>query len=350
MAAKFLDKILFALAAMLVAGAVWAAKYYQEQAGKVLNQTDAVLQTKFERSTYPAKNIKVQVDPVETWAIPEHQKSGPDWIYEVFTSPYIYLFRGEFVVVPPFSPPPPAPFDVGFGSIKLDFFRCQLIGIEGQDGIFWDVLNNEVVVAHTGGKIPKLDLDISSFEIKEVPLDQTDPAAATTTIRVAVATVLDTKTGAKIELNNLKREMTGAPFAVLKITRGKDKGLDKDNFLAPMKAGATFEVNGSTYRIESVNDGDDPFVEVTKLVPGGANQTKKLKPPLAAKPKPAESTDAPPAEKVLKSYPPVVPKPATPPAPPAPSKLAPPAAAPPKPSSPSTRAKPSTPSTSTPRK
>lgn len=273
MAAKFLDKTLLGLAALLVIGAGVVARQYQKKATPVLETTIG----RVKDSPYVPANIQVSLDPTQNWPDPVAQKSSPDWIYDVFTSPYVYLTKdGEFKVVPPITPKKPQPFGVGYVGVKPSLYRLQLLGTDWEDGFFKNEMNGETIVARAGRKLPDLDLEIRDFQVKNVPIrgsgDDPDP----TTIRVAVATLFDSKTQETVVLTAGVPLMTGTPLAILKITAGPDK----DKQLDPMKLGTTFEANGATYHIDNVTDSPNPVIEVTKQAIGdSAPATKKLVPP-----------------------------------------------------------------------
>jgi hypothetical protein len=286
MAAKFLDKILFALGAILVVGAFWLAGRYQEEAQITLNKTKG----KADVVAYAPLNVKVSPDAVDVWSQPVAQGADPTFVYEVFTSPFLRLYRGEITADPPIPQKPPPPFGVGFQAIKPDLFRVQLLGTQGQDFIFWNVLDNKVVFTRGGMKMPDVDVEILAVSLKPLAVGEVSQVFnRAPTVSVPHAVLLDVKTGQRMEVNSQKRVMTGAPYAVLKVTYGPNKGDAEKGILKPMKAGSTFEENGSTYRIESVSDGESPAIVVTKIMPNGATVTKTLAPPKESRVSPVGS-------------------------------------------------------------
>ena len=285
MAAKFLDKILFVISLLLVAGAIWTAGYFSDQAQPVLQRS----RQEGKVTAYTPKDVKVDQDPAKTWSAPISQKSGKDWVYEIFTSPYLFLDHGEIVPYAPILIAGQAAFDVAYDGIKPDYFRLQLVGAENGQGIFWNVKERELVVAREGRKLPSIGLEILAFEVKDVPIGPADADGPAATIRVAHATLLDTATNAKIELSSQKKLMTGIPYAILKVTQGPRKG----KILDPMKVGTTFEENGNTYRVESVTEDPTPSIVVSRLVQGAVSTTKPLLPKKGAdKAKTEKSTAA----------------------------------------------------------
>jgi hypothetical protein len=271
MAAKFLDKILFGLGVALAVGAGVGAGLYQKQATVVLN---AKL-SKGEPASYKPENIQLSLDPAQTWANPLHQGSGPDWIYEVFTSPYLYFDEDRVEIVPK-SPyiPRQKKFGLEFVEVKPDRFRLQLQGVIGEDGVFKNVRDNDTIVARAGRKIPELDLEIIDFGMKDIPIDGSGDDPTPTTVKVPFATVLDTKTNEKVELIGGRLLMTCAPFAVLRLNDGPNKGKQ----LPPMKEGATYEDKDldATYHIDKVVELPAPVITVTKQTRGVTEKPKDL--------------------------------------------------------------------------
>ncbi|MEI6860943.1 MAG: hypothetical protein WCL04_01660 [Verrucomicrobiota bacterium] len=278
-----MDKILFVLSVFLVGGAYWLVDHQQEQAREVVDRTQAPTVV----SAYVPVDVKVALDPAQEWRLPHAQDSGPSWVYEVFTSPYLRIYHGEITADPPIALPGKPPFGLAYEGIKPDLFRLQLVGVTGQDVIFWNVRDNKVIRTHESMKLPDLGVEILGVEMKRV--DMGEPVTGggrTPSIIVPRATLLDTKTNTKIEVSGQEKAMGGEPFAILKVTAGPKKGDPKKNVLPPMKAGTTFEENGATYHVDSVTGDPTPSIVVTKMVPGEANNTQTLAPkPQAAEKK-----------------------------------------------------------------
>lgn len=290
MASKHQDKIVFGLSLLLVAGgAAGAWFYYQKQAVPALNKK--VVRAGDEHP-YTRVVPPVGLDPARLWAQPAPQRSGPNWIYEVFTSPYIYYNKvtRELDAVAPINIPPPKTFGLDLVAVMPGPFRLQLVGYKGQDGLFRNLPGHDDVIARAGRVVTDLNLEIRDFQVKDLPLDEADPASPRRT--VAVATVADTNTGETTRLTTMGITMGGPPIAMLKtsdapghrgvpLTRGLVAG---DTYVDP--------ASGDTFKIDKVTE-NPATVTIIKTSADGAVETPKLLNPLP--PKPARTPAAEPA-------------------------------------------------------
>jgi hypothetical protein len=288
MANKHQDKILLGLALLLVAGGAFGARLYREKKVVKPLKLDPV---SAEIRAYRPQVKAVEVPPTQSWIQPGHQKSGPDWIYEVFTSPFIYYdkSKGELVAVPPVTIPRPKPFGLDLVRIIPGKFRLQLVGDKGGEAIFQDLENRDTIIVKAGrdndpeqmAKLAKLNLEVREYQIREIPIDSKDPTSSR--IRVATAIVADTKTGSLHTLTDQKLVMGGRPTIILKVT---DVPGARGPELEPMKLGDTYTTaDGSVFTIDSVAE-EPPTVVVTRRAPGQPDRTVPLAP---LPPKPPKS-------------------------------------------------------------
>ncbi len=296
MASKYQDKILLGLSLLLVAGGVVGARiYHQKKVLPVLDKEAAEVQT-----DKPYKRVvekKVELPPAAPWNQPEHQRSGQEWIYEVFTSPYIFFDKekNEMGAVPPVQMKRAPEFGLELLAVQPGPFRLQLVGYKGDDGIFQNLPGHETVIARAGHKFPDINLEVRDFQVKSIALDDTNPASLR--IPVAVAIVADTKTGEMVTLTNRQKAMGGLPVALLRVSDVpgvKDRG----KLLSAMVVGEEYtDANtGAVFHLDSVTE-TPPTVLATKKMAGAADTPKLLSPvPPKAPRKPATlPADQPPA-------------------------------------------------------
>jgi hypothetical protein len=297
MATKHQDKIILGLALLLVAGGAFGAHLYREKKAVRPLKLEAI---NAEVRPYRPQVKTVEVPPTQSWIQPGHQKSGPDWIYEVFTSPFIYYdkAKGELVAVPPVTIPKAKPFGLDLVRIIPGKFRLQLVGDKGGEAIFQDLENRDTIIIKAGrgndpeqmAKLAKLNLELREFQVSDVPMDSKDPTSSR--IRVATAIVADTKTGSLHTLTDQKPVMGGRPTIILKVT---DVPGTRGPELEPMKIGDTYTApDGAVFTIDSVTD-EPATVIVTRRVPGQPDRTLPLAPLAPKPPRKTESENPDPA-------------------------------------------------------
>lgn len=280
MASKHQDKILLGLALLLVAGGGVGAWYYYDKqtlpALKPAAKYSGVLE-------YKPKVKPVTIPETESWSQPGAQSSGKDWIYEVFTSPHLYYdeVSKEIKAVPPVFIPPPKPFGLGLVRVLPGPFRLQLVGQKGEDGVFEDLIHKDTIIARAGRnnsplatkQLADLKLEIRDYQVKEVPHDESDPTSSR--IRIVVATLADTETGATYVLDNRTRRMGGAPSVILMPAHVPGQ---PDKELEPLKVGGTYTAtDGAIFTIDAITE-TPPSITVTKRVAGQPDRTVVLDP------------------------------------------------------------------------
>lgn len=199
----------------------------------------------------------------EVWERPRSQKSGNEWVYDLFTPPEIYYDEAtkKFTVTPPVeggARTETEHFPVALVQIKQDVFPLQLVGYDEDKrgvstGHFENADTGEIFRARltkAGGVFPNsakrhlaaLGYKLESFEVKRLNIES--EGSMTLRDTVATATVVDEKTGASATLTNKRRLVRGMPFAVLRIV-GSGETLE-------LRAGAEFEAGGFRYTLLSV--------------------------------------------------------------------------------------------------
>jgi hypothetical protein len=211
---------------------------------------------------YEAKAAEAPPVKTETWGLPVAQTRGREWIYDAFTPPEIfYNARSkQFTVKPPSSlldEDALESFGIELVGVRPEPFRLQLFGHAGGEGnwrgMFQNVLSGEVIVASSGRRLPNLGLTIKSLDVTFQPVRIAD--SMTTNQRVAHAVVRDEKTGREVTLTQRERYFTGTVFAFI-----AEPG---QSATREVRAGETFTIGESTYRIEKI-EMTPPSVEVVK--------------------------------------------------------------------------------------
>ncbi len=263
MVAKIYDKVLLVVAILLVVASVVLVGMLKQRFDPLLLSAPA---TPAQKGAYARVSVPVAEVKTEEWKDPSAQSDGPDWVYEVFTSPKIYYLPGpppKFIAhAPTLVPiPPQPPFGLVFWQVKPDPFRLQLVGFVGQDGVFsnsqiGDPMDGQTFLARSGKELPELHLLIKSFEVKLLPMLDLPEGSTPIYEYAGVAVVEDTMTKEDTTLTTQSRLLNGRSYAMIKTVDGVA--------LDPMKAGATIALpNGRKYKIDEVSD-TPPVIKVTK--------------------------------------------------------------------------------------
>jgi len=274
------EHLLFALAALLLAGsATWFGFVPPRQQPRA-----SATRLMLIGGDYQAASLTAPTTKPEIWSAPPAQKSGREWVYEVFTPPSIfYDARSQRFSVTPPTPaveltPPPPPFGLELVRVERPLFPLQLVGYVGTGrnlrGIFENVVTGETFLGGDGGRVDSLGLSIVSIKLIRTPVDQEEnsPILATT----AVAEVRDRATASVVELNSRERHYVAAPSAWVRLA-----GSDED--AREMKVGDEWSTGEAVFRLEHI-DLAAAAVVVTKLRGGEHPPEQQTLTALAATP------------------------------------------------------------------
>jgi len=196
---NFYDKLLLALALLFLAS---GAAFYFLKSGQAVGETRG--------SVSEGSSIAYEVIPAPDataksadWPEPEHQSSGPFWVYDIFTPPEIYLTKdGEFTAEPPQPPPPPTPFGVYLAEMERKPYRVQMQGFSGDRNkpeecvlFFFDEERQLRFFIREGEENAQAQVKVLDFVIER----NVDAEAGEVTI-TSIATVLDQRTGEEVKL------------------------------------------------------------------------------------------------------------------------------------------------------
>ena len=143
-----------------------------------------------------------------SWPEPVAQSAGPEWIYDVFTPPEIYIDQaGNFVPTGWKPAPPPTPFGIYLSGIVRKPFRIQLEGYIEEDRsdpsksllLFFDEEALKQVRIRPGNESVASEFKVISFSISRL-------RDADGNIEIeAKARILDKRTGEEVLLAHGQR-------------------------------------------------------------------------------------------------------------------------------------------------
>ncbi len=201
-----------------------------------------------------------------SWLPPAAQSRGPDWIFDVFTSPEIFYHArsNAFTVHPPTGlrdEIPSEPFGVEVLSIRPEAFRLRLIGHVGPAddwrGAFENTLTGEVFLAGAGRAAPRHDVEIRTIEVKRWPTSP-DEGDGETSRWVGASVVRDTLTGHDITLAEGITGVSRTMIATLDVMGEPE--------VREVRAGDRLSIGETDYVIEAIK-ASPPEVAITRTSP-----------------------------------------------------------------------------------
>ncbi|MEZ5278205.1 MAG: hypothetical protein R3F07_17620 [Opitutaceae bacterium] len=217
----------------------------------------------------------------QTWEKAPSQSSGPEWVYDVFTPPFIYYnpVTLQFTVSPPEFERPVEfkqdSFELELLEVRPQPFRLQLVGYVGRDGdylaTFESVTTGQTMTGRPGTRFDSIGVTVRSFELRReaIPSGSGSPVFDT----VAVAVVYDEETGEDRVLTDKAKAMLPGPEAVFRISANPII-----EYL--LKEGAEISSGSQTYRIDALvispaqatvtlieADGNEPTTRTISPVP-----------------------------------------------------------------------------------
>lgn len=208
------------------------------------------------------------------WREPDPPSDDPTGVADLFTPPT--LFRDARTGRLSTTPPQPAglePDHAGFGlelvAVWREPFRLQLVGYVGETGshlgIFERTDTGAIRLARGGGPFDDLELQLLRFEVRR-EMDAA-PGRTPLTGRVAVAEVLDRRTGEVVSLSSRRRRETGPLRGRVRVTA---TGETHD-----LAVGARLSAAGADYRLVALHE-SPPAAEVSRVVAGVAAESRHL--------------------------------------------------------------------------
>ena len=196
---KIYDKLFLVLAVLVLCSGVFL---YLEYTGKAPTSF-ASIEVEVVGISYQNEDIPSAQTQEVSWPEPTSQSAGPEWIYDVFTPPEIYIDQdGNFVPTGWKPAPPPAPFGVYLSDIIREPYRIQLEGYIEEDRsdpsksllLLYDEDAQKQVRVRPGNESVDSEFEVISFNITR--LRDTDG-----NIEIeANANILDNRTGQNVLL------------------------------------------------------------------------------------------------------------------------------------------------------
>lgn len=252
---KFYDKLLFLLAVLALSGGV---VFYVLKTGDTgVERPGPAL----EPAEHPYAAIPIPETAAITveWPEPGPQSSGPEWLYDVFTPPKIYLDKeGRFTAVPPKVLVVGQPFGIYLDEILRKPYRIQIQGFSGDRTkpkecvlFFFDEERQTRFFIRPGEANQEAELEVLDFTIDR-EIDENNVVSVT-----AVATIKDNRSGETVRL------VDGERLFESKITVVFRSREDPEVMVRVHQAGDTFETPLGRYTLKEINL-EDQSVRVEK--------------------------------------------------------------------------------------
>lgn len=225
-----------------------------------------------------------------SWPDAPAQSRGSDWVYDLFTPPVIYYNpqTQQFTVTPPVINAPvvasdDAPFEIDLVAVRQEPYRIQLVGYVGTDESYiatFEVADAglETVIGRVGRVFDQQGFRLQSLDVRRITTNSSDSMPVVET--VAVAVIVDDRTGREETLTNRERKMLPRLQAVLRARTNPP--LEQ-----VVREGMSVEVNGYNYLVTQLSLSPQQAV-VSRRSPGslGAAETRTLIPIPGAVPPP----------------------------------------------------------------
>lgn len=275
---KIYDKLLLLLAFSALVAGVFLYLKKSEAAAKP--QSNLVLQPA--ENPYQAVPLPNSVEREAAWPEPEHQSSGPNWLYDVFTPPKIYLdSEGNFTAEPPKPPVQPQPFGIYLAQMEQKPFRIQLQGYSGDRAkpeaaviFLFDEERQERFNIRSGGVNEAAAVEVVDFKIDRRVYGSSHIEVT------AIATILDQRSGNRVVLNDNERLFE--PEVTVVFRSEEDPEVEVELLVDPAKALTRFETPAGQYILQEINleastvTVEKQAIEETETEAGTEAETKTL--------------------------------------------------------------------------
>lgn len=277
--AKHADKILLAMCAIvfvaLAARSFLRLSKLEEIASR--NPVAGIVSKPYEseRATMPTIGTV-------SWPDAPAQSRGRDWVYDLFTPPVIYYNpqTAQFTVTPPVVNTPvvvkdETPFEVDLVEVRQEPYRIQLVGYVGSEDSFiatFEVVDSgvETVIGRPGRVFEQHEFRLQSLDVRRMTTNSSESMPVVET--VAVAVIVDDRTGREETLTNRERKMLPRLQAVLRLRTNPPRE-------QVVREGMSVEANGYNYLVTQLSLSPQQAV-VSRRSSGslGAAETRTLVP------------------------------------------------------------------------
>lgn len=287
---KFYDKLLLLLAFLALLGGV--VFYMLKIDGAPVPGSSADIQAA--DNPYDPVPIPSPTEEQASWPEPGHQSSGPNWLYDVFTPPKIYIDRdGNFSAEPPVGiQDKPEPFGIYLAELNRKPYRIQMQGFSGDRNkpeeavlFFFDEERQVRFFIREGQTNEESEVEVLDFMIERV-IDAEEGSATMT----AIVTILDKRSGEEIKLNDDERLMD--PEIVVIFRSNEDPEVEVELLVDPENPVTTFATTTGEFTLQKINLEDRSVTVEKKATELSETRNRTLSALTLEQPQETESTES----------------------------------------------------------
>ncbi|PXA05597.1 hypothetical protein DDZ13_01610 [Coraliomargarita sinensis] len=277
---KLYDKLILVLALLALLGG--AALYFLKS--DVTSQQAAAGDAEPAGNPYQPIPIPEPSAKTASWPEPEHQSSGPNWLYDVFTPPKIYIDRqGNFTAEPPKVIDQDEPFGVYLAKMERMPYRIQMQGYSGDRDkpgeavlFFFDEERQLRFFIREGQTNDESEVEVLDFTI-EREIDDDNNVDVT-----AVATILDKRSGEEVKLNDEERLFSSE--VTLLFRSEEDSEVEVELMIDPQEPTTAFQTSAGEFVLKEINLEDQTVTVEKKATEDMESRTLTLSPTIYQKP------------------------------------------------------------------
>lgn len=243
---KIYDKLILVVALLLLAGGVFL---YLQKSGQTPSFS-APAELEPADNPYVPETVPTSESTEANWPEARGNPSRPDWIYDVFTPPKIYIGEdGEFTQEGWKPEPPKPPFGVYLAEITRQPYRIQFEGYIEEDRddasktllLLFNEETQQQVRARSGDEKPEAEFKVIDFDIQRIRDGDSSIEV------VAQATILDQRSGEEVVLTHGERRYDSG--VTVTICSRENPGYEKTLTQAPVE----FEGPEANYTLLEIN-------------------------------------------------------------------------------------------------
>lgn len=219
-----------------------------------------------QKAAHPYDPVPIPDSTAEeaSWPEPEHQPSGPDWLYDVFTPPKIYIDAdGNFTAKPPVDPVT-EPFGIYLTELKREPYRIQLQGFSGNPDkpeecllFLFDEERQAPFSIRPGQTNEEFEVEVADFR-NQRKVDKVQDSIAVT----AIVTIINKRTGEEVVLNDEEWLMNSETLVVFR--SNEDSSVNLELEVDPLDPVTKFATSTGEYILREINL-EDLAVTVEKM-------------------------------------------------------------------------------------
>lgn len=286
---KIYDKLSLAVAVLFLAGGVFL---YLQKSGQAPSSS-APINVEPADNPYQPEAVPTSESHEASWPEPVAQSAGPEWVYDVFTPPEIYIDQdGNFVPTGWKPTPPPPPFGIYLSEIVRKPYRIQIEGYIEEDRsdssktllLMFDEEAQKQVRLRPGDENADSGFKLLSFDIQRIRDGDNNIEV------VAQAKILDQRSGEEVVLTHGER-LYDSGVTVL-IRSEEDAGFLQELSEAP----ATFEGPSAQYTLQEINLEESTVTVEKQAIEDEEPEVRTLKVRSGATPESPKTTTSPQVE------------------------------------------------------